>query len=204
MRAPGYTTTILNHGLGVPQPPARRGRNAGFPPPGTASSPRRKTAPQDRHACTTAQEVVAALTLPAALQVAPQPLSRPPLIDLRNLPRDGSMIYDIGRVDASGRVASRGIVDALRWAPGTRLELVLTQREIIFRSSAQGPFCVPQKSYLILPAHARRLHTIKAGDQLLIAAAPDYDVAIVYPPPALDEMISRYHSTQPAGGTERA
>jgi hypothetical protein len=34
---------------------------------------------------------------------------------------------------------------------------------------------------------------------VLIAAAPDYGLMIVYPLSALDEMISRYHSESEAG-----
>ena len=37
------------------------------------------------------------------------------LTGLHQLPRDASMLYDIGRVDGSGRVTSNGIINALRW-----------------------------------------------------------------------------------------
>jgi len=31
------------------------------------------------------------------------------------------MLYDIGRVDGSGRVASNDIIDALGWRPGSEV-----------------------------------------------------------------------------------
>ena len=34
------------------------------------------------------------------------------------------MLYDIGRVDASGRVASNDIVNALHWRPGSKLDVI--------------------------------------------------------------------------------
>jgi hypothetical protein len=50
--------------------------------------------------------VIASLALPAARPAASQPVSPLPLTGFHQLPRDASMLYDIGRVDASGRVAS--------------------------------------------------------------------------------------------------
>jgi hypothetical protein len=122
---------------------------------------------------------------------------------LHCLPRDTSMLYDIGQVDASGRVASHDIVDALRWQPQERLELILTPGAIVLRACPDGLFSLPQRPRIIIPATARRRHAIKPGDHVLLAAAPDYNTVIVYPLSALDEMIARYHSAHPATGASR-
>jgi hypothetical protein len=145
-----------------------------------------------RRGRTTAHGVVTALALPAS--PPPLPTRPPPLTGLHRLPRDTSMLYDIGQVDASGRVASRDIVAALRWQPRDRLELILTPGAIVLRASSDGLFCVPQRPCIIIPARARRRHAIRPGDHVLLAAAPDYGTVIVYPLAALDEMIARYHS----------
>jgi bifunctional DNA-binding transcriptional regulator/antitoxin component of YhaV-PrlF toxin-antitoxin module len=113
------------------------------------------------------------------------------------------MLYDIGQVDASGRVASREILAALRWQPRERLELILTADAIVLRASPDGLFCVPQRPRIIIPATARRRHAIGTGDHVLLAAAPDYGTVIVYPLSALDEMIASYHSAHPATGASR-
>jgi hypothetical protein len=139
---------------------------------------------------------VASLELPAARPASGQPASPLPLTGLHRLPRDASMLYDIGRVDGSGRVAGNDIVNALHWRPGGKLEVILTSRAIVIRAASDGLFSVPQRPCIIIPSHARRPLGIKPGDQVLIAAAPDYGLAIVYPLSALDEMISRYHSAQ--------
>jgi bifunctional DNA-binding transcriptional regulator/antitoxin component of YhaV-PrlF toxin-antitoxin module len=110
------------------------------------------------------------------------------------------MLYDIGRVDGSGRIASNDIVNALNWSPGTRLDVILTPPSIVLRSAPAGLHSVPQRPCIVIPAHARRPHGIKAGDHVLIAAAPDLGLVIVYPMSALDEMISRYHSARPTAG----
>jgi AbrB family looped-hinge helix DNA binding protein len=125
------------------------------------------------------------------------------MISLHQLPRDTSMLYDIGLVDTSGRIGNREIVDALRWRPGDKLETILTQGAIVIRLSAGGLFSVPQRRRIIIPAAARRRHGIRPGDHVLIAAAPDYEIVIVYPLSALDEMIARYHSAHSDTETPR-
>lgn len=168
----------------------------------TAESPVRVGIPErggpslTRRLQTTAQGVVASLVLPAAHPASSQPVGSLPLPDLSRLPRDASMLYDIGHVDGSGRVASNGIIKALRWQPGSRLDVILTPRIIVIRAAPGGPFFVPRRPRIIIPSHARRSHGIKLGDHVLIAAAPDYDLVIVYPLLALDEMISRYHAAE--------
>jgi hypothetical protein len=54
------------------------------------------------------------------------------------------MLYDIGCVDNSGRVASNHIIDALRWQPGSKLDVILTPRTIVIRAAPDGQFCVPR------------------------------------------------------------
>ena len=174
--------------------PAQETRPTAAPGP----VPRRQpaTAARFRRGQTTAQGVVAALALPPP----PSPLpTRPlPLTCLHRLPRDTSMLYDIGQVDASGRVASHDIVAALGWQPRHRLELILAGSAIVLRASPDGLLSVPPRPRIIIPATARRRHAIRPGDQVLLAAAPEYGTLIVYPLSALDDMIARYHSAHPA------
>lgn len=151
---------------------------------------------------TAAQGVVAALALPAS-KPAPQPVRPLPLSSLDDLPHDASMLYDIGRVDASGRVANRDIVKALRWQPGDKLETIPSQGAIIIRASSEGRLSVSKRPRIIIPVTARRRHGIRPGDHVLLAAAPDYGIVIVYPPSTLNEMITCYHSAHSAAGIAR-
>jgi hypothetical protein len=143
---------------------------------------------------TIAQGVVTSLVLPPARPAPSQPASPLPLPDLHRLPRDASMLYDIGRVDGSGRIAGNDIVNALNWSSGSKLDVILTTQSIVLRSAPDGLFSVPQRPCIVIPSHARRPHDIKPGDHVLIAAAPNHGLVIVYPLSALDQMISRYHS----------
>jgi bifunctional DNA-binding transcriptional regulator/antitoxin component of YhaV-PrlF toxin-antitoxin module len=110
------------------------------------------------------------------------------------------MLYDIGRVDKSGRVANGDIVEALRWRPGDKLEMILNQLAIVIRVSPDGLFSVPHRPRIIIPARARRRCAIRPGDHVLLAAAPEYGIVIVYPLSVVDEMIARYHSAHSAAG----
>jgi hypothetical protein len=157
----------------------------------------RAAAPASRSQ-TTAQGVVAALALPASCPVPSQPLRPLPLANLHQLPRETSMLYDIGRVDASGRVANVDIVEALRWRPGDKLEMILSQLAIVIRVSPDGLFSVPHRPRIIIPARARRRCAIRPGDHVLLAAAPDYGIVIVYQLSVVDEMITSYHCTHSA------
>lgn len=159
-------------------------------------SPERGGPRPTRQPRTTAQGVVASLVLPAARPASSQPASPVPLAALHRLPRDASMLYDIGRVDASGRVACNEIISALRWEPGTRLDVILTPRAIVIRAAPGGLFPTSRRPCILIPSHARRPHGIKPGDHVLIAAAPEHGFVLVYPLSALDDMVSRYHSPE--------
>jgi bifunctional DNA-binding transcriptional regulator/antitoxin component of YhaV-PrlF toxin-antitoxin module len=171
-----------------------QGSKQGLPhQPAVASTQRGGPSPTGRP-WTTAQGVVASLVLPTARAAPYRPASPLPLAGLHQLPRDASMLYDIGRVDDSGRIASNDIINALDWRPGSKLDVILTPRTIVIRSAPGGLFSVPRRPRIVIPSHVRRAHDIKLGDHVLIAAAPDHGLVIVYPLSALDEMISRYHS----------
>jgi bifunctional DNA-binding transcriptional regulator/antitoxin component of YhaV-PrlF toxin-antitoxin module len=142
---------------------------------------------------TTAQEIIAALALPLP-PVPAQPLHPVPLIDLRQLSRDATMLYGVGRVDASGRVANRDIIRALGWQPGDKLEVIPTLGCIVILSSPDGLLCVPDRPRIVIPAAARRVRNIETGDHVLLAAAPEYGIVIIHTPQAINDMLARYHS----------
>jgi bifunctional DNA-binding transcriptional regulator/antitoxin component of YhaV-PrlF toxin-antitoxin module len=145
---------------------------------------------------TAAQAIVAALALPLAPASA-EPLRPLPLINLHQLPRDTTMLYGVGPVDASGRVKNSELVRALGWQPGDKLEVIPSLGGIIIFSSPDGLFTVPFKPCIVIPAAARRIHNIQPGDHVLLAAAPEYSVVVIHTRQAMNEMLARYHSAFP-------
>ena len=158
----------------------------------TAPEPDAALPPEDER--TAAQNIVAALGFPALSEVPPEPIRPLPLIDLRRLSRDTTVLYGVGRVDVSGRVANSDIIRALGWQAGDKIEVVTTIGGIILLASPEGLFSVPHKPCIVLPIAARRQHGIGPGDHVLLAAAPEYGVVIVHTRQAMNEMLARYHS----------
>jgi bifunctional DNA-binding transcriptional regulator/antitoxin component of YhaV-PrlF toxin-antitoxin module len=144
---------------------------------------------------TVASEVVSALHLPSSLSPSAAGAVPLPMAELHSLPRDASMIYAIGSVDASGRVSDRGIVTGLGWHPGDKLELTVVDRSVVMRASSSGDLAVSTKGRILIPLTARRQCGVEVGDDVLVAAAPEFGIAIIYPLSAVDDMISRYHDS---------
>jgi bifunctional DNA-binding transcriptional regulator/antitoxin component of YhaV-PrlF toxin-antitoxin module len=144
-----------------------------------------------------ATRIVAALILPAVASVSPP--GPPPLPTLHKLPRGTSMLYGIGRTDASGRVTHHEILNALGWKPGDIVDLTLADGAIVLRTSPSGQYQVPDRPSIVIPAAIRRRYAIRPGTGVLLAAAPEFGAVLVYPVSVLDDMIVAYHSA-PAPG----
>ena len=140
-----------------------------------------------------AQQIIKALALPmlTGAPVAPRPL---PLSYLPRLPSETSMMYDIGRADPSGRVTSRGITDALRWRPGDLLAMTVTPSAVVLYPSPDGLLRVPRRPRIAIPVTARRLLSITPGDELLLAAAPEYHIVIVHTMQAVEDMLVSFYA----------
>ncbi|GAB3890000.1 hypothetical protein ACFQ1S_02750 [Kibdelosporangium lantanae] len=161
--------------------------------PASASSGEATTG-RPGHAPENINDVIAALALPT-LGARPSEAARPlPLTNLHQLPRDTAMLYGIGRMDASGRISERHIVQALGWNPGQRLQVALITRGIVFRPATDGAVTVPRSQRLVIPLTARHHCNVYAGDNLLLAAAPDHGIVIVHASTALDDMLVQYHA----------
>jgi bifunctional DNA-binding transcriptional regulator/antitoxin component of YhaV-PrlF toxin-antitoxin module len=143
----------------------------------------------------TSEQIIGALALPCHRAASPE-LTRPlPMPQLHRLPRDGSMLYGIGRIDPSGRVADQDVVAAMGWQPGDRIEVSVGPQAIVMRASPHGLVCVPRRPCVLIPATVRHARGISAGDHVLLAAAPDHGVLIVHTLSELDTMLSDYHSS---------
>ncbi|NRN71395.1 AbrB family looped-hinge helix DNA binding protein [Kibdelosporangium sp. 4NS15] len=106
------------------------------------------------------------------------PLAVPPELPAA-VPVD--VIYGMGRIDASGRIADRGVTRALGWQTGDRLTLTGTPREIVARRDPAGMLALGRKPYVAIPAALRARCGLSTGDRVLLAAMPGDDVLTVYP-----------------------
>lgn len=162
----------------------------------TSATRRQDVAPTGRRPA--AEEVVKALALPAVRPAAnaPQPL---PLSRLPRLPRETSMLYQICRIDSSGRIGNRTVIDALHWQPGDRLDMAFTPNAVVIRPAAAGVLHVLRRRCVVIPASARRFLDVVPPDQVLLAATPEYQVLIVHSIHAMDDMLVAFYR-ETAGG----
>jgi len=107
--------------------------------------------------------------------------------------RDSDVVYGLGRIDASGRVADRAVISALGWLGGDRLTLTADAGVIVARRDPGGLITLPARPYVVIPAALRRRCRLRAGDRVLLAALVHQDALAAYPLAVVDQAI-RAHS----------
>lgn len=143
---------------------------------------------------TVADRLIAALVPSRVLRASSSQCVPMPVARLRNLAADSSMLYDISRVDASGRVPARELLAALQWCHGARLAMQVSRESIVLQLAADGlAAAISRQNCVVIPAPARSVCSIARSDRLLLAAAIDYRVLVVYPVSTLNLMIKHYH-----------
>ena len=122
----------------------------------------------------------------------PLPLARP--VPVPAAPED--VVYGIGRIDASGRIADRAVTSALGWQGGDRLTLTADAGVVTARRDPGGMITLPHCAYIAIPAPLRRRCGLRAGDRVLLAAAPGQDMLAAYSFAVVDQAI-RAHGAFP-------
>ena len=118
-----------------------------------------------------------------------------------SLPED--VVYGIGRIDASGRVADQGVLTALGWAGGDRLTLTAEAGVVTARRDPGGMVTVTGRAYLVIPAALRRRCGLEPGDRVLLAGAPAdetltaYSLAVVHEAIRARGVFPHAHGGQP-------
>jgi len=120
-----------------------------------------------------------------ARAASPLPLARPP----GSPPVLCDVVYGIGRIDASGRVAERAIAAALGWCSGDRLTLTAQAGVVVVRRDPAGMATLPASRYIVIPAALRHRCGLRAGELVLLAARPGQDTLVAYPFGLVDQAI---------------
>lgn len=120
-----------------------------------------------------------------ARAASPLPLASPP----GSPPVVGDVVYGIGRIDASGRVAERAIAAALGWCRADRLTLTAQAGVVVVRRDPAGMVTLPASGYIVIPAALRRRCGLAAGDLVLLAAQPGQDTLAAYSFGLVDQAI---------------
>lgn len=104
-------------------------------------------------------------------------------------PRDERWAYGLRRVDRNGRVIDKSVIAALGWHPGTRLDATTVEGAVRLTLCETGRNRITNESDLRLAARTRRILSINAGDQVLLAADTQRAALILLPLRAVDRLI---------------
>ncbi|QYN33657.1 AbrB/MazE/SpoVT family DNA-binding domain-containing protein [Pseudonocardia sp. DSM 110487] len=102
-------------------------------------------------------------------------------------------------LDRGGRIADRATVAALGWTPGTRLRVHIAHTHLTLHAAIDGPLAVKDHRFLWLPAATRHRVDLRPGDRVLLAAEPRRQTLAIYPPAALDELLTHERSASKGG-----
>lgn len=83
---------------------------------------------------------------------------------------DADLRLAIARVDHSGRVGDRWLIDALGWKPGASHDVTVTPSGAVVTITATGPYVINARGHVFLPTSVRQGLRVDANQRLLLAA----------------------------------
>jgi hypothetical protein len=108
------------------------------------------------------------------------------------------VVYGIGRIDASGRIADRAVTGAMGWRAGDLLTLTALAGVVTVRRDPGGMTAVGDRAYIPVPAPLRRRCGLRPGDRVFLAAAPASGTLTAYSLAVVHEAISTHGTPQHA------
>jgi bifunctional DNA-binding transcriptional regulator/antitoxin component of YhaV-PrlF toxin-antitoxin module len=136
--------------------------------------------------------------------LVPGPIGRPPpsppplpaLPSLR-LPTDAgpdAALLDLARLDRSGRVYARPLLDALGWSAGHRVDIAVVAGVLVVGSKPGGLHVVGSRGVLTLPAAARSMCGIEPGLPVVLLASPAQNTLVVHPASTVTRLLAQHHT----------
>ena len=115
------------------------------------------------------------------------PLAAPPEL----VPaRCADVVYGLGLIDASGRVADRTVTCALGWRGEDRLTLTGSAGVVTARRDPDGLAILPPRHCIVIPATLRYRCGLLPGDPVLLAARPAEDTLTAYSLAVADQALA--------------
>ena len=113
------------------------------------------------------------------------------------------VVYGLGRIDASGRVADRRVTCALGWRGGDRLTLTAAAGVVVIRRDPSGLVTLPPRSCVPIPAAVRHRCGLLPGDPVLVAARPAEDTLTAYSLAVVDQALAAHIPFPARAGGDR-
>jgi hypothetical protein len=102
------------------------------------------------------------------------------------------VVYGLGLIDASGRVAGRTVTCALGWRGGDRLTLTACAGVVTARRDPDGQAILPARHCITIPATLRYRCGLLPGDPVLLAARPAEDTLTAYSLAVVDQALAAH------------
>ncbi|WP_344614184.1 AbrB/MazE/SpoVT family DNA-binding domain-containing protein [Dactylosporangium salmoneum] len=103
-----------------------------------------------------------------------------------------SIFCVVTSVDVRGRLADRSPLGVLGWSPGQAIAIRPGVGSVVVRADAAGPHAITSQGHLRLPASARRVLRLAAGDRLLVVASPEDGGLVAYTMSILQFMLATH------------
>ncbi|RIV40007.1 hypothetical protein D2L64_06680 [Micromonospora radicis] len=109
------------------------------------------------------------------------------------------MLIGMARADRSGRVSERGLLGALGWPAGHRIDVHPHGGMLVITSVRAGQQVVGSRGELPLPASVRQMCAIVPAQPLLLAAIVSHDLLVIHPASSVAWLLADLHA-QVIGG----
>jgi bifunctional DNA-binding transcriptional regulator/antitoxin component of YhaV-PrlF toxin-antitoxin module len=126
-------------------------------------------------------------------------IDRPPLPALsapQLPPLDPStdLHLSMARLDWSGRVHQRALLQTLGWTARDTLDIIVVDTAILITPSPTGLHTLGPNTELTIPAAARHLSGIADGSRVLLAASPTQQILILHPVGTITALLRAHHA----------
>jgi len=129
--------------------------------------------------------------VPAGFRKIPMP-ALPPARELQS-------VYGFAVLNDRGRIAARSVIEALGWQPGTLVTFCEAAGLVVVIADSAGTSRVTGDQHLRVPAALRYWCGLASGSCVLLVADPNECRLVIYPPAALDAMITKAHASASGG-----
>jgi hypothetical protein len=123
---------------------------------------------------------------PAPFPVLPAPAQRLPT-------GSAAVVLDTARLDNSGRLHARPLLDSLGWPAGHRVDIDVVADALLVTASPAGRHLVGQHGGLTQPTSLRRLCGITVDRSVSLAGYPALDVIVIHPAATVARLLATWH-----------
>jgi bifunctional DNA-binding transcriptional regulator/antitoxin component of YhaV-PrlF toxin-antitoxin module len=91
-------------------------------------------------------------------------------------------------------LSARGLLKALNWGPGHRLDIDAVDGVLVIGSVATGRHVVGRRGELSLPMAARQMCGIVSGLPVLLAVSVPDGTLVIHPAATVAHLLSEFHA----------